>query len=428
MILFAHGVMGRIMDEQSIGAVLRVLRDEMTQDDVAQELQRVSGLTIDGHYVSRWEREERLPSRAWLPHLAVVLKVCEDVLTRAVKVARQRRRLAQVSAQVREGSDVDRRKFLGAAVVAAGAASEPWGRLAAALAGGSVDQEGVRTLAEGTRALYLEEHGVPARLMRPRVYAHLDTIISLLPRAGEHRKELLVAAGETAALAGWMTWDLRDEQKALHYYGVAAEAGVQAGHPPLTALTLIYSSYISAYRGDHATARQQLASAQENLRGAPYAAARSWGAAREGEEAAITGDSGEAVRAVERAQLVFEYADLSHSQPWVAFLGQARLASMSASALSRIGGDTASAAERALAFLHGQGKANAVALADVAVAYVRSGMLEQGVAVARRAAQEAARGEVKLSRDRLRDLTGLVTERDGEQGRSLSEELHALLA
>jgi len=323
---------------------------------------------------------------------------------------------------------VHRRTFLGATAIAAGAAAEPWGRLAAALGGGPVDTRTAKSLTGITEQLYVAEHGIPARLMRPRVYAHLDTIISVLPRAGKHRQALLVAAGETAALAGWMTWDLRNEAGASRYYRVAADAGAEAGHPPLTALALIYASYAAAHRGDAAQARNLLSTAQTHVKGPAYAAARAWAAAREAEESAAIGDQSGTVRSIDRAVTAYDYADPDQAQPWVKFLSPARLASMETNAYGRIGHpDVQNAAERALGHLTGQDKANAVALADVATAYVRAGRIDQGAEVARRAAAEARRGEVQLSRDRLTTLHQLLAANDSSEARDLAEELHTVL-
>lgn len=419
----------RMMDVETIGPLLRALRENAgrSQSEQADALTRISAVEIDRHKVSRWEREARLPSPFWQGHFATSFGVPVEELRRAVVKARQRRRLASITVD-EEFEDVHRRTFLSAAAIAAGAAAEPWGRLAAALGGSPVDASTAQSLISTTEQLYVVEHGIPARLMRPRVYAHLDTIISVLPRAGKHRLPLLVAAGETAALAGWMTWDLRDEQLSSRYYRVAADAGTEAGHPPLTALSLIYSSYAAAHRGDAQQARSLLSTAQAHVRGPRYAAARAWAAAREAEEAATAGDREGTVRSLDRAVTAYDYADPDHTQPWVRFLGPARLASMEANAYGRIGHpDVQDAATRALASLHGTKKANAVALADIATAYVRAGRIEQAAEAAQQASVEARRGEVQLGRDRLAALHALLAKHDSSTARALAEQLRTTL-
>jgi hypothetical protein len=425
-----HRAMGaRIMGIETIGPLLRALREESgrSQSEQAADLSEKSGLPVDRHTVSRWEREERLLSPFWQSHTARSFGVPQEHLRRAVVAARQKRRLAATPVD-EEFETVYRRTFLGATAIAAGAVTEPWGRLAAAIAGAPVDTRTARSLTRTTEQLYLAEHGIPARLMRPRVYAHLDTIISVLPRAGKHRQALLVAAGETAALAGWMTWDMRDEAGASRYYRVAADAGAEANHPPLTALALIYASYAAAHRGDSAKARSLLSTAQTHVKGPAYAAARAWAAAREAEESAAVGDQSSTVRSLDRAVTAYDYADPDQAQPWIRFLGPARLASMEANAYGRIGHvDVQDAAERTIGHLTGQDKANAVALADVATAYVRAGRIDQGAEVARRAAAEAQRGEVQLSRDRLTALHQLLAANDSSEARDLADELQTVL-
>ncbi|GAA1792539.1 helix-turn-helix transcriptional regulator [Planosporangium flavigriseum] len=81
-------------DPESIGALLvRVrLASGRSQLRVAELLCAASGVpTLTRHEVSRWEREERIPSQRWLRWLAVVLDVPLDELERATAVARARR-------------------------------------------------------------------------------------------------------------------------------------------------------------------------------------------------------------------------------------------------------------------------------------------------------------------------------------------------
>jgi helix-turn-helix protein len=59
---------------------------------VAELLCNASGMpTVTRHEVSRWEREQRLPSGFWLRWLAVVLELPLDELESAAAVSRARR-------------------------------------------------------------------------------------------------------------------------------------------------------------------------------------------------------------------------------------------------------------------------------------------------------------------------------------------------
>lgn len=102
---------------------------------------------------------------------------------------------------------------------------------------------GSRPLHDRAAALHASELHLTAQQLRTQVESHLDAITAILPRAGEHIRALTIAAGETAALAGWVAWDLGDHQAARSYYQVTLDCAKEAGHPPLRALALAYASY-----------------------------------------------------------------------------------------------------------------------------------------------------------------------------------------
>jgi transcriptional regulator with XRE-family HTH domain len=80
---------------ESLGALLARVRGEqgVTQLRLADRLCAASGqATVTRHEVSRWEREERIPSGYWLGWLAVVLDLPLEELERAAGEARRFRR------------------------------------------------------------------------------------------------------------------------------------------------------------------------------------------------------------------------------------------------------------------------------------------------------------------------------------------------
>jgi len=80
---------------ESIGALLARVRtgSGRSQLRLAELLCAASGTpTVSRHEVSRWEREQRLPSMYWLRWLAAVLEVPLEELERATATARRRRR------------------------------------------------------------------------------------------------------------------------------------------------------------------------------------------------------------------------------------------------------------------------------------------------------------------------------------------------
>ncbi|HEX6499320.1 MAG TPA: helix-turn-helix transcriptional regulator [Micromonosporaceae bacterium] len=80
------------MPAETLGALLTRVRQAQgrTQLRVAELLCAASGIpTVTRHEVSRWEREQRLPSGYWLRWLAVVLEVPLDELERAAAASRR---------------------------------------------------------------------------------------------------------------------------------------------------------------------------------------------------------------------------------------------------------------------------------------------------------------------------------------------------
>jgi transcriptional regulator with XRE-family HTH domain len=80
---------------EAIGPMLARLRAErgISQLRLAERVCAASGLaTVSRHEISRWEREERVPSDFWLGWLAVALEVPIEALERAAGMTRRRRR------------------------------------------------------------------------------------------------------------------------------------------------------------------------------------------------------------------------------------------------------------------------------------------------------------------------------------------------
>ena len=89
------GMAGSRIWSESLGALLARVRGEqgVTQLRLAARLCAASGqATVTRHEISRWEREDRIPSGYWLGWLAVVLDVPLEELERAAAAARRYRR------------------------------------------------------------------------------------------------------------------------------------------------------------------------------------------------------------------------------------------------------------------------------------------------------------------------------------------------
>ncbi len=421
------------MMSQEIGPVLRRLRMSAgrSRPEQAEHIQTFQGgRYFDPDRLKRWERGERIPTSTDFQLIADAYSLHLEEVRQAVSLARQARRLARLHPliehdQAQEEDRVDRRSFIGTALAAGGTmASEPWGRLAAALHGGPVDKPTAGELEKSTGELFTAEEHMPARLLAARLTSHLDNITTVLPRAGEHERALTIAAGETAALAGWLYWDLGDHETAACYYSTASLAGRRAGHGAVNALVLGYASYgVNSEK-----AREMLTAAQEHVRGQGYATARAWLCAREAEEAAAMGDQEAAVRALDRATTAFDYAAPGGEQAWMSFFGQARLNSFRVATYARLRHpELTSAADDALASLDGvDTKVRVAVLGDVATGYLTAGDIEQAVEVGRRALTATVQTETTMGKVRLTALADRLP--NNSTARTFREEIRAAIA
>lgn len=405
-----------------IGVLLRAIREDAgrTRDEQAQIVQQAQhGRWFDWENIKRWETEKRLPVPDWHEAIARAYGLSVADVQRAVAASRQHRR-----SQRREKEDVKRRTAVfGPAAIAAGIAADPWGRLAAAVSRPKVDAKTAAELVDKTAGFFTTEEHLPARLLARRLGGHLETLTAIIPGAGRYERELTIAAGETAALAGWAAYDLGDIAGARKYYETASLAGREAGHGAVTALALGYASYAMK----PTAARQALAHAQNHVRGKGYATARSWLAAREAEEAAGIGDQEGAVRALDRANTAFDYG-IPGEQAWTRFFRQARLDSLSLSTYAKLRHpDLVSTADAALEHLGADdSKVRIAVLHDAANGYIAAGELEPGVEIGRRFLEAATTTPTAMGRQRLTEFAAALPS-DTAAARALAEDIRAAL-
>ncbi|WDF45009.1 transcriptional regulator [Streptomyces sp. T12] len=276
-----------------------------------------------------------------------------------------------------------RRKLLGSAAIGVSAAAEPWGRLAFALSKGSrIDTPAAIALINRAADLHVQELNLSARRLQSTVESHLDAITAALPHAGEHERALTIAAGETAALAGWVAWDLGEYDKAGAYYNVTTECAAKAGHPPLRALALTYASY-----GASTPKRklELLSQASQDVRGHGNATAAAWVLGRRAEESAAVGDETGALRALDRARFAYDFADHTSEQAWVRFVTPYRMDSLALSVYGQLGrSELTATADTAVDRLGDElPDGGVVVLGDLAAALLCGGDVEQGVYVSR---------------------------------------------
>lgn len=374
-------------------ALLRQLRKDAgrTQEQQADAINAVSGReTMTRREINRYESGRNIPTNHTLAHIAAALGISSEYLQREAAAARAlRRRNAR-----REGEDQDdvkRRTLLEGVVVGAAAATEPWERLSRAVSmGKEIDPEAAAALIDRACALHVSERHLTARQLQGEVESHLDAVTAALPRAGKSERALTIAAGETAALAGWVAWDMGDYPPAQAYYRATMDCAKAAGHPPLRALALAYASYGAA---SPQKAAELLTQAAKDVRGPGNAAAAAWIYGRLAEEAAQIGDDLNALRALDRARFAYEFADHTAEQAWVAFVTPYRMDSLALSVYGQLGRqELAETADQAVDRLgRDLPESGVVVLGDLATALLQGGDIDQGVYVSRQfaAASEA---------------------------------------
>ncbi len=247
------------------------------------------------------------------------------------------------------GIPVERRDFLrlfaaagGVAVVPLATPSDtpPWERLSAALRRrASVTPELAEELGQRTAGLYGLEERVPARvLMHKRVTEHLGRLTQLLESSNRSPvcRELTSTAGETAALAGWLAFDMNDQPATVAYYRVAIEAAREADDNALWACVLGYESYQTASQGRHDQACALLGEAQRRAVTGSTVMTRAWLAAREAEEQAARGEGRAALAALDRAQDAFERGESDGDRVWTQFFDRSRLDGLKVTTYTRL--------------------------------------------------------------------------------------------
>lgn len=392
-----------------------------TQEEQAAAINAVSGRdTMTRREINRYEQGKNIPTNHTLAHIAVACGLPPEHLQREAAAARARRRKGARP----EGEDLDdvkRRTLLGGAAVGAAVATEPWERLAHALSrGNEIDSEAAGSLVNRAGELHVREGHLTARELQSEVEFHLDAITAALPRAGEHEAALTIAAGETAALAGWVAWDLGDHPRAHAYYKVTMDCAKNTGHPPLRALALGYASYGAA---TPEKAAELLLQATRDVRGPGNAAAAAWLYGRLAEEAANVGDHTNALRALDRARFAYEFADHTAEQAWVRFVTPYRMDSLALSVYGQLGRqELAETADQAVDRLGRElPESGVVVLGDLANALLRGGDVDQGVYVSRQFAAASDARPTTMGRARAQAVAAQLPAKERELARHLQQ-------
>ncbi|HEX7662066.1 MAG TPA: helix-turn-helix transcriptional regulator [Pseudonocardiaceae bacterium] len=415
------------------GRLFRAYRQALGPEFTQTTLGRWLGMTQA--QVSRLERAQTPPSDLQkLQRWASVLRVPPALLWFAIAHAP-----AKACGQANPDTldDVRRRDWLkltgAAAAVATSSAftDAPWQRLAETLSGRRAADASTVTMIEArTAGFFRTEETMPARELIISLKAHHRSLRQLVKstESEDLRRRLISSIGETEALAGWTLFDLQRPQEAIRVYRDALESARQAGDDALGACVLGYWSYLLSSRGDASGAVRMLEGASERVRGSA-AATQAWVTARQAEEQAQMGDVNPALRCLDSAITIFDYASPSTERPWTGFFTPSRLGSLAVSTYTRLSHpDTESVASNLLASLAPtENKVKALVLADLAVAAARSGDLDRVQPLANRSAPLAVHTEASLAIDRLWEvvelLPGSSTGTAGQTREQITEQL-----
>jgi tetratricopeptide (TPR) repeat protein len=335
--------------------------------------------------------------------------------------------------------DMQRRPFLrglGAFIglAAASAFIEPWERLSHALRHPNrVDRATVSSLESLTFMLESRESQENPRALLGPVEGHLGNVATLLAGSPPLRTQLCSIAGETAALAGWLAFDIEDRPAAAGYFRVGIEAAKEANDRALGAYLVGSSCVQPAYRErPYARLRRLEGRTFGFARSDASPSTRAWLATLEAEAHALAGDTSKCLRVFDEAEAAMSRAgDEDESRrPRRAFFDPDRLAGERGVALARLGQPDAAQdmLAPALASLDPSVvKTRPRLLAALATAHVQQGDVDRACELGVEALGIAAQQEVQPNLQDVRKLRlDLEPWRDSEAVKDLDEQLRAV--
>ncbi|WP_214320587.1 helix-turn-helix domain-containing protein [Nonomuraea sediminis] len=308
----------------------------------------------------------------------------------------------------RRGEAIKRREMLdlmakiGAA--AAIAQNDTWQRLTFAMTKPSaIDDSILLEMKARSDGFHRLEQLIPAATLFKGLTAHLRELSNLInsipvdPR-NETRNQLIVMAGESSVLAGWIASDMGDSGTARHLYTVAESAAREANDMGIVACSYGYKSYMHATKGNHGRARVILKDALDLMPTSDSPGTTAWLAARHAEESAALGDRAQALRSWGQADEVFQMADTEEDRVWTRFIDRHRLDCFHVAILAGIGKleEAQEVARQVMAQLPNSNRKRAVILLqDIASAHLAQGSINDAAELAKEglaAMRETERG------------------------------------
>jgi transcriptional regulator with XRE-family HTH domain len=254
----------------------------------------------------------------------------------------------------------------------------------------------------------------PSRLLAPTVGRHLSTVTRLLTAAQREgvRRRLMVSAGRSALLAGWLAFDRGDTPTSNRLWDTSISAAEGTLDAAVLAASLTCLSYSAARRGDTGTAWQLAHAAGQHTRDDPRAA--SWALSRVALYAAQLGEREAAHAAMDRSLELG--GGLPNPRPgdggtpWMRFFDLAKLLSSTARTAAILKDPSAAdyAAKAVDALGPAKVKARAVVLAEASLTAAIVGELELCLDYGSAAATLTRELNVSVAADILYEVVPLV--------------------
>ena len=277
-----------------------------------------------------------------------------------------------------------------------------------------VDSRTAEFVETATARLFDLQHHSPSRLLAPTVDRHLATVTALLTAARHEgvRRKLMISAGRSAMLAGWLAFDRGDTPSSNRFWDTSISAAEGTLDGPLLAGSLTCLSYSAARRGDPGTAWQLAHTAA--LHTPEDARAAAWATARVALYAAQLGEREAARTALERSLEIG--GSLPNPRPgdggapWMRFFDLAGLLSSTAHTAAVLKDPRAAdyAAQAVDSLGPAKVKARAVVLAQAALTAAIVGELELCLDYGSSAATLTREMDVSVAADLLYEVVPIV--------------------
>ncbi|MEU3631199.1 transcriptional regulator [Streptomyces fradiae] len=301
-----------MMSPEGVGALLRGVREQAGRTREEQALlveEAQGGRFFDPENLKRWETERRLPTPVFHEPIARAYGVTAAEVRRAIAASRQARRRRGTE----EMSDVDRRRFIGAAAATVGVAGLPGIAQARDAIDSALVAESDGDLTYLGAAFERHSGGYGGRLpevVLAEMRADLDLLRDVLarPHPAGARADLVRTAAGMAGLVAIIQHDRGDQPDAARWFATAERAARESGDRRVTGWVLARHAMVPLNYGAPRQAAALAARARRETGAAPSAAA-ALSAAVTARALAALGDRAGARSAVDDVRTLVERLD-----------------------------------------------------------------------------------------------------------------------